>query len=553
MNNRLLEQVKKQKTKFIVVTGGVCSTIGKGVLVSSLGTLLKNASYSVSVLKCDPYLNVDPGTMSPLVHGEVFVTDDGAETDLDLGHYERIVRVRLTRHSSVSSGQIFQEVIDGERKGTYLGRCIQLVPHVVNAIKKRLLNLALETKAQFLLIEIGGTVGDMEGETFLESVRQLKMELSGLMMHCHLSFLPMLSWTGELKTKPTQHSVMLLKRAGLIPDALFLRTDKRVGIKTVEKLSIMCGVPQSFIYEVVTFDPLYKLFLDLKDQLVHENIQEWFGIRKPKNTNLSQWNNLISLITKKKQSVKIGLVVKYIGTDPYISVVEAIKAAGYACNRDVELVIIFAQNLEKKAKLGGKKAWEKLASVDGIVVPGGFDERGLEGKIVAATYASKKNIPYFGLCLGMQVMLIEAARSLAGLKGATSTEIDKKTKTPLICLLEEQKGMEHKGASMRLGAYPCTLKRGTKARAAYRTDVVNERHRHRYEFNNKYRKALEKAGVVFSGIYKEKNLIEIAELKDHPFMLATQFHPEFLSSPLEPHSLFEAFMQAVIAQKRKAK
>ena len=549
MDTLLLEKVKQLKTKFIIVTGGVCSSLGKGVLVSSLGTLLKNAGYNISVVKCDPYLNVDPGTMSPLVHGEVFVTDDGAETDLDLGHYERILDVHLTKDSSTSSGQIFKEILEDERKGTYLGRCIQLVPHVVDAIKRRLLKLAVNTKADYVLVEIGGTVGDIEGETFLESIRQLKMDLAERLMHCHLSYVPFLSWTGEVKTKPTQHSVMLLKRAGLIPDALFLRTDKRIHAKSVNKLAVMCGVSKNMIFQVLSFSPLYELFLDLEKQHVHIQIQKYFS-QKPKKTNLTDWKRLIRLIKTKKPSLKIGLIAKYLGSnDPYISVVEAIKAAGYVNKRNIELVIISARNLENKHMLVGKKAWGEVAFVDGIVVPGGFDERGLEGKILAARWARKHSVPYLGLCLGMQAMLIEAARSLASLKDATSTEVDKKAKVPLISLLEEQKGIDKKGGSMRLGAYPCTIIKGTKAYGAYKKDVVCERHRHRYEFNNVYRSKLESVGVVFSGIYKNENFVEIAEIKDHPFMVATQFHPEFLSRPLTGHPLFNAFIEAVIKQK----
>ena len=421
------------------------------------------------------------------------------------------------------------------------------MPHVVDAIKNRLLNLALRTKPDFLLVEIGGTVGDMEGEVFLESVRQLKMDLPDQLMHCHLSFVPFLSWTGEVKTKPTQHSVMLLKRAGLIPDALFLRTDKRVSAKACEKLAIMCGVTQERIFQVLSFDPLYQVFLDLEKQLVHEELQNYFHISRPKKTDLSAWKKLIGLIKKEKKVVRIGLIAKYLGSnDPYISVVEAIKAAGLINKRAIELVIIPAKDLEKKTTPAGKIAWSLLKSVGGIVVPGGFDERGLEGKILAAKWAREKQVPYLGLCLGMQGMLIECARSLAGLKKATSTEVDKKASVPLISLLEEQKEVAIKGGSMRLGAYPCALKGGSVARKAYKKDVVLERHRHRYEFNNAYRAKLESVGVVFSGIYKKKNLVEIAELKDHPFMVATQFHPEFLSRPLRGHPLFNAFIAAVV-------
>jgi len=546
--NKLYEAVEKQKTKFIVLTGGVCSSIGKGVLVSSTGTLLKNAGYSVSVVKWDPYLNVDPGTMSPTEHGEVFVTDDGAETDLDLGHYERTLGIHLNKFSSVSSGQIFKEIVDKERKGDFLGKCIQLVPHVVDAIKKRLLNFALTTKANFVLVEIGGTVGDMEGEIFLESVRQLKMQSSS-MFHAHLSLVPYLEWANEVKTKPTQHSVMLLKRAGLDPDCIFLRTDKKLTVRTMKKVAVMCGVDQDLIFQVPTYSPIYKLFVDLYKQGLHEKIQQWFGIKNPKDSDLSEWKNLIKKIVKKKKSVRIGLVAKYVASsDPYISVIEAIKSAAYACDRDVEVIVIEAEKLEKE-KISSSKSWKELKSCDGIVMPGGFDNRGIEGKIKATKWAREKNMPFLGLCLGMHIMIIDIARHVMKLREASSTEFDKKTKYPVISLLEEQHKVKEKGGSMRLGAYPCTLISGTTAYKAYKKKLVDERHRHRYEFNNKFKKQFEKARVVFSGVYKEKDLVEISEYKLNEFMVGVQFHPEFLSSPLTPHPLFKAFMKAIIEKK----
>ena len=541
-------QVKKIKTKFIVVTGGVCSSIGKGVLVSSMGVLLKKSGYSLAVVKWDPYLNVDPGTMSPLVHGEVFVTADGAETDLDLGHYERTIGVNLQRDSSVSSGQIYQEILDGERTGKYLGRCIQMVPHVVDTIKKRLCTFALAHKADFVLTEIGGTVGDMEGEVFLEALRQLRMELGeSRIMHVHLSLVPFLSWTGEIKTKPTQHSVIALKRAGLTPDCLVLRVDHPVDNDSIKKLSLMCEVPSDFIFQMLTIDPAYRIILELSKQGMGKKIQKYFGIKTPQTPDLSEWQTFIDRIIHSKQTVTIGLVAKYVGSnDPYISVVEAIKSAGFHLNRRVKLEVIEAEALEKSPYGSTTSIWKKLKTLDGIVVPGGFDVRGVEGKILAARWAREHNVPYFGLCLGMQVMIIEAARSLLHLSKANSTEFNPKTPDPVIDLMEEQRGVTRKGATMRLGSYPCALVKGSKASAAYDKAMVQERHRHRYEVNNDYRTALEKAGIVFSGIYKEKNLVEISELKGHPFMLGTQFHPEFQSSPLAVHPLFMAFMKAAV-------
>jgi len=545
---KLVEQVIARKKKFIIITGGVCSSLGKGVLISSLGVLLKNAGYSLAVMKWDPYLNVDPGTMSPLEHGEVFVTSDGAETDLDLGHYERLIGISLTRRSSVSSGQIFEEILRHERTGTFLGRCIQLVPHVVDITKQRLLQFALDSNAEFILVEIGGTVGDMEGEVFLETVRQLRADLgSNRIFHGHLSYVPFLSWTGEIKTKPTQHSVIELKRAGLAPDCLVLRSDKALDVSAIKKLSVMCGVGHQMIFQSLTWKPIYKLFVDLERQGIGIKIQEYFQCPDIRPSDLTNWKNLISLIEKPEAKITVGLIAKYVGSnDPYISVVEAIKSAGYYLKRDVEIKVIEAEQLEKEPYNSDTGAWAILKTLDGIVVPGGFDTRGIEGKILAARFARENNIPYLGLCLGMQVLLIEAGRSLLHLSDAHSTEMNIKTTNPVIALLEEQIGVTDKGASMRLGNYECTLISGTKAHEAYGQDQVTERHRHRYEFNNAYRAQYEKAGVVFSGIYKEKNLVEIAELPKHRFMVGTQFHPEFTSSPLKVHPLFKAFLEAIV-------
>ncbi len=543
----------KYNTKFIVITGGVCSSLGKGVLVSSLGVLLKNSGYSVSVVKWDPYLNVDPGTMSPLEHGEVFVTADGAETDLDLGHYERTIGVQLGRDSSVSSGQIFQEILDGERKGTFLGRCIQLVPHVVDAIKNRLLAFTKNHDVDFVLVEIGGTVGDMEGKVFLEAIRQLRMELPyRQLFHGHLSLVPLLEWTREFKTKPTQHSVNMLKEAGLAPDGLFLRLSEAIPRKALEKVGLMCGVDVSYIFQVCTFKPIYQLFIDLNHQQLGQRVQEYFGL-PARESDLTVWQGLIDKISAAKKIVRIGVIAKYMGSnDPYISVIEAIKAAAYAYLVHVEIVMIEADVLETPTSPKYEEEWDKIKTgIDGIVCPGGFDTRGVEGKIAAVAWAREHQVPYLGLCLGLQVMLIEFARSLLGLTDAQSTEFDKASSNPVIVLLEEQKGVEQKGASMRLGSYACSLVPGSKAYQAYQKDEVLERHRHRYEFNNAYREALEEKGIVFSGLYKAKDLIEIAELKDHSFMVGSQFHPEFLSSPLHPHPLFKAFMGAVLGKKEK--
>lgn len=548
----LLEQVRNSSTKFVVVTGGVCSSIGKGILIASLGVLLKGARYSVSILKWDPYLNVDPGTMSPLVHGEVFVTKDGAETDLDLGHYERLVGLNLTRDSSVTSGQIYREVLQAERDGVFLGKCIQMVPHVVDVAKKRLLEYALKHKVEFVLLEIGGTAGDIEGEMFLEAVRQLKMELGNEhVMHAHLSLVPFLAWANEIKTKPTQHSVMALKKMGLTPDCLFLRADKAIDQHSIDKLSLMCEVKKECIFQVLTVNPVYKVFLDLQTQGVGKEIQKFFNLPSINESDLSAWTMFIENIAKSRQTLSIGLIAKYVGSnDPYISVLEAIKSSSYNLNYHVSIVTIEAERLEKEYhNQDSSDAWKQLKSVDGIVVPGGFDARGVEGKILACTWARENKIPYLGLCLGMQVMIIESARSLLHLDTANSTEFDVTTKDPVVCLMSEQQHITTKGANMRLGSYLCTLVKNTQAHNAYQVDEVWERHRHRYEVNKDYKERLEKVGLVFSGMNKAMDLVEITEIAEHPFMVGSQFHPEFQSAPIKVHPLFKSFIETIIQKK----
>lgn len=549
----LTEQIRNSSVKFIVVTGGVCSSIGKGVLIASLGVLLKEAGHSVSIIKWDPYLNVDPGTMSPLVHGEVFVTADGAETDLDLGHYERLVGVSLTRDSSVTSGQIYKEVLEAEREGKFLGNCIQMVPHVVNVAKRRLLQFALERNVEFVLLEIGGTVGDIEGELFLEAVRQLKMDLgSSHVMHSHLSLVPFLNWANEVKTKPTQHSIMELKKTGLIPDCLFLRTERTIDEQSINKLSLMCEVKKEYIFQVLTFNPIYKMFVALQAQEVGEKIQQFFKLPQIKQSNLSAWSQFIEKIERSKKILTVGLIAKYVGSnDPYISVIEAIKAAGYHLDYQVNVLIIEAEKLlDEYGCQDTSDAWKKLKQADGIVVPGGFDARGIEGKILACRWARENKIPYLGLCLGMQVLIIESARSLLHLPTANSMEFDPATKDPVICLITAQHAIKTKGANMRLGSYLCTLTKGTRAYNAYQQDAIWERHRHRYEVNHEYREKLKKVGIVFSGIHVAMDLVEITELKDHPFMVGCQFHPEFQSLPIKVHPLFKSFMEAVAHQNK---
>lgn len=539
----MCKQVAQHGTRFIMVTGGVCSSIGKGVLLSSIGVLLKSAGYRVGVLKCDPYLNVDPGTMSPLEHGEVFVTHDGAETDLDLGHYERMLEAQVGKDSSITAGKVYSHLIGAERDGVYLGKCITVVPHVTDEINRRILTFAQKREVDFVLVEIGGTVGDIEGEIFLEAIRQLRQLMpSGHVLHTHLSLVPYLPWANETKTKPTQHSIMALKRAGLSPDLLFLRTEKALTKTTLKKMSEMCGVSKEAVFQVRTRSPVYNLFFDMNEQGVLPAVQQAAGLPMQRQADLTQWKNVLSAISSAKKSVRIGMVAKYVGSnDPYISLVEALKGAGYAHGLSIELVTIDAQELEQD----DASVHKILEQLDGIVIPGGFSVRGTQGKLRATTWARENKVPFFGICLGMQVMLIEAARNLAGVTAATSLEFDPETTDPVITLIDAQQKVVRKGGTMRLGSYTCALGKGTKAHQYYGSESVQERHRHRYEFNNAYKKQLEDKGIVFSGTCPDNGLVEVAEYADHPFMMAVQFHPEYQATPLKPHPLIAAFMAAV--------
>jgi CTP synthase len=540
----LRKLISEQGTRFIIVTGGVCSSIGKGVLLSSIGVLLKDAGYRVGVIKCDPYLNVDPGTMSPLEHGEVFVTRDGAETDLDLGHYERMLGEQFTKDSSITAGKVYSHLISQEREGHYLGKCIQVVPHVTDEINRRLLTFAQKGEYDIVMVEVGGTVGDMEGEVFLEAIRELRHAMPrGHVVHAHLSLVPYLPWANEVKTKPTQHSVMMLKRAGLAPDLLFLRTGKTIAKRELKKLSVMCGVAEEAVFQVRTRSPLYTLFFDLNEQGVLRMVQEVAGLQAQRVARLEQWQQVLNAIELAVQPVKIGLVAKYVGSnDPYISLVEALKTAGYANGLAIELVTVDSEELES---MSAEERKAILSSLDGIVIPGGFGNRGIEGKIAATRWAREHKVPFMGICLGMQVMLIESARNLCGISAATSLEFDTETSDPVITLIDDQHNVVRKGGTMRLGTYKCALRAGSKAALYYGADVVEERHRHRYEFNNEYKKQLEAQGVVFSGVCPQNNLVEVAELSGHPFMIAVQFHPEYRATPLLPHPLLSAFMRVV--------
>jgi CTP synthase len=524
-------------TRYVFVTGGVISSVGKGISVASIGRILKNRGISVSVQKLDPYLNVDPGTMSPYQHGEVFVTDDGSETDLDLGHYERFIDVRLTTSSNITAGQIYSLVIAKERKGEFLGGTIQAVPHVTNEITNSIIHLANETEAEVVVVEVGGTVGDIEGLPFLEAIRQMR-NLVGRdnVYYIHVTFLPYISSSEELKTKPTQHSVKELRGIGIQPDAIICRSEHPVTDEIISKISLFCDVNPESVIPLPTVANVYEVPLILEEAQLADQIIEAMGLPVRQN-DMSEWQDMVNRMKQLDDPLRIAVVGKYSDLpDSYLSVKEALNHAGLYHNRNIAINWILSEDIEK---YGVEKY---LSSVSGIVVPGGFGPRGVEGMIEAARYAREKNIPYLGLCLGMQLMVIEMARSLLNAIDANSTEFDENTKNPVIDLMEDQRSIDNKGGTMRLGVYPCILVEGTKAGNAYNVGEVMERHRHRWEFNNSYRKQLEEKGLIASGLSPDGQLVEISELRDHPFMLGVQFHPEFLSRPNHSHPLFRDFI-----------
>jgi CTP synthase len=533
-------------TKFIFFTGGVVSSVGKGVTAAAIGRLLKSQGLSVTVQKLDPYLNVDPGTMSPYQHGEVFVTEDGAETDLDLGHYERFIDINLNQNSNVTTGRVYENVLVKERRGDYLGGTIQVIPHITNEIKRHIQLVAEKSQADIALIEVGGTVGDIESQPFLEALRQMRSAVGRKnSLYVHVTFLPHLKASNELKTKPTQHSVRELRGIGIQPDIIIARADYPIPEEHIKKIALFCDVEPRAVIPAVTSDILYAIPLELRATGIDKYIMERMGLR-PTEPDLSDWQAMVAEIRRPKPAIRIGLVGKYVELhDAYMSVREALYHAGIANNRQVEVEWIYSATLEKK------KGLEALEGLDGIVVPGGFGFRGIEGKIVAARWARQHKVPYLGLCLGMQVMCIEFARHLLGSEEANSSEFDANTAHPVISLMPDQQGLVDMGGTMRLGAYPCQLKSGTKAAQAYGSELVHERHRHRFEFNNSYRGQFEAAGMVFSGLSPDGRLVEIAELANHPFMLGSQFHPEFKSRPNRPHPLFKAFMAAAVQHQGK--
>ncbi len=523
--------------KYIFVTGGVVSSIGKGITVASIGTILKSRQITVSVQKLDPYLNVDPGTMSPYQHGEVFVTQDGAETDLDLGNYERFIGEDFTANSNVTSGQIYSAVIAKERRGDFLGGTIQVVPHVTTEIKERFEQLAQTSQADVLLIEVGGTVGDIEGQPFLEAIRQMRKDAGrDNVLYIHVTLLPYLNSTQELKTKPTQHSVNELRRIGIQPDIIVCRSDFPIPEGIRDKISLFCDVDRQAVIPLPTVPTIYEIPLLLEEAGLGQLIVERLGI-KARKADLTQWQKLVESLKTPREPVNIALVGKYVElNDAYFSVREALCHAALYHDRDINLLWIQSEDLEKD----GCDAL--LRSAQGIIVPGGFGVRGIEGMIKAANYARNHEIPYLGLCLGMQVMVIEFARYALNSNEPNSTEFNPSTPYPVIDILPEQKDIENKGGTMRLGNYPCQLLSGSLAAHAYGQSLVYERHRHRFEFNNQFRAPLHKAGMIYSGLSPDNKLVEICELANHPWMVSCQFHPEFRSRPDRPHPLFSDFI-----------
>lgn len=528
-------------TRYIFITGGVVSSVGKGVTAAALGKLLKERGFEVSIQKLDPYINVDPGTMSPYQHGEVYVLDDGAETDLDLGHYERFIDTSLNRVCNVTTGQIYSEVIAQERRGDFLGGTIQVIPHITNEIKRRIGLVYRTTNADVVIVEVGGTVGDIESLPFLEALRQMRSDIGrDKTIFLHTTWLPRIGATGELKTKPTQHSVRELRSIGIQPDVIVARSDYVVGEDLRDKIALFCDVDVRAVIPLTTTAILYEVPLMLEREGLGEYVLKRMDLKARKRPAWTEWERMVASERKERPKVQIALVGKYIELkDAYMSVREAVRHAALAAGVKAEILWVHSAELEKG------KGLEELEMADGIIVPGGFGSRGIEGKIAAARFSRQNQVPYLGLCLGMQVMVIEFGRHVMGSEDVNSTEFNINTPHPVIDLLPEQRGIGDLGGTMRLGLYPCELVRGSLAQQAYKGNRVDERHRHRFEFNNTYREIFGEHGMVFSGLSPDGRLVEIAELADHPFMLGSQFHPEFLSRPNRPHPLFQAFLEAV--------
>ncbi len=535
------------QTKYLFVTGGVCSSLGKGLTTGSIGMLLRKKGLRIAFLKLDPYLNVDPGTMSPYQHGEVYVTDDGAETDLDLGHYYRYAHAQLSRSSNATTGQIYNSVIRRERQGDYLGKTVQVIPHVTDEIKQRILQCGKQTEGtDIVLVEIGGTVGDIESLPFLEAIRQFRNDHPGNCLNVHLTYVPYLKAAGEVKTKPSQQSVQVLRGIGIFPDIILCRCENSLSEEVKDKLSLFCNVTRKAVIEEVDVKlSIYEVPLKLHEQGLDEMICERLALPNPP-IDLQDWRRLLEILQKPQGTITVGVVGKYVQhQDAYKSIGEALQHGALSAGYALKIKWFEADKLADAADLDSL-----IGGCDGYLVPGGFGERGWRGKLTAAQYCREKKLPFFGICYGMQVMAVEFAKNVVGLKEANSTEIDPYTKHPIISLLSEQREVQDMGGTMRLGAYPCRLQPGSHAFQAYKQELISERHRHRYEFNNSYKEAMENAGFHISGVLAEGNLCEIAEIKDHPWMVGVQFHPEFKSQPTDAHPLFRAFTQAMLAHKK---
>lgn len=538
------------QTKFIFVTGGVCSSLGKGLTAASIGMLLEKKGIRVAMLKLDPYLNVDPGTMSPYQHGEVYVTDDGAETDLDLGHYYRYTNSPLSRASNVTTGQVYNTVIKRERQGAYLGKTVQVIPHVTDEIKQRILQCAKQIDGiDVVLVEIGGTVGDIESLPFMEAIRQFRYEHMGNCINVHLTYVPYLKAAGEVKTKPTQHSVQVLREIGIFPDIILCRCEKPLDEEVKNKISLFCNVARKGVIEEPDVEhSIYEVPLKLHEQGLDSMICDLLKLPNPK-IHLKEWEKIIDTIRNPKGTITVGIVGKYVQhQDAYKSIIESLQHGAIAEGYKLIIKQYEADKVQDHASVENF-----IGGCDGYLIPGGYGERGWNGKIQAAKYCRENKLPCFGICFGMQVMTVEFARNVLGLKDANSTEIDPDTKNPVVSLLSEQRDVTDMGGTMRLGAYNCTLKRGTKAHEAYGKDTISERHRHRYEFNNEYKDAIEKHGLIISGTLQDGTLCEIVEVKDHPWMVGVQSHPEFKSKPTDAHPLYHAFTKAMIKHQKGAK
>lgn len=534
-------------TKYIFVTGGVVSSLGKGITAASLGRLLKSRGLKVTIQKFDPYINIDPGTMSPYQHGEVFVTDDGAETDLDLGHYERFIDINLSKSSNVTAGKIYWSVIHKERRGDYLGSTVQVIPHITNEIKERVYRVGKEDNADVVITEIGGTVGDIESLPFIEAIRQVKKEVGRHdVLYIHVTLLPYISAAKELKTKPTQHSVKELRSIGISPDIIVCRTDHEISQEMKDKIALFCDIDVNAVIQNRNAASIYQVPLMMQEEGLDRIVLEKLNLQAGE-ADMADWRKMVDKIVCPSDNVTIAIVGKYVALqDAYMSVAESLRHAGIANDSSINIKWINAEEIEED----GADLTAYFGDVNGILVPGGFGDRGIEGKLKAITYARENKVPYFGLCLGMQCAVIEFARNVCGLRGAHSTEFDPNTAHPVIDLMPEQAGVEEKGGTMRLGVYPCKVTENTLTYQAYQDEIIYERHRHRFEFNNAYRERLTAAGLVIGGTLPNGRLVEIIEIKDHPWFVGTQFHPEFKSRPTKPHPLFREFVKAALRNRK---